>query len=105
MKYTISRTEIADACVRKIILYISENFGKDVALKKIEKLEAQIVLLENNPYLGIEPKDLILKRQGYRVLTVSKNLIFYKIDEYQKSIIIHAVLDQRQDYLNILRGL
>ena len=71
----------------------------------IEKLGAQIDLLENNPYLGIEPKDLILKRQGYRVLTISKNLIFYKIDEYQKSIIIHAVLDQRQDYLNIIRGL
>ena len=45
MKYTISRTEIADACVRKIILYISENFGKDVALKKVAKLEAQIALL------------------------------------------------------------
>jgi toxin ParE1/3/4 len=31
--------------------------------------------------------------------------VFYKIDEDNKKVIIYAVVDQRQDYLNIIRGL
>ena len=30
---------------------------------------------------------------------------FYKIDEENKQVIVYAVVDQRQDYLNIIRGL
>ena len=33
------------------------------------------------------------------------DLIFYKIDEGKKQVIIYAVTDQRQDYLSIIRGL
>ena len=46
-----------------------------------------------------------MKRQGYRVLILEKNLVFYKINEENKRVIIYAVVDQRQDYLNIIRGL
>ena len=37
--------------------------------------------------------------------TLEKDLAFYKIDEENKNVVIYAVVDQRQDYLNILRGL
>ena len=30
---------------------------------------------------------------------------FYKVNEARKEVIIYAVVDQRQDYLNIIRGL
>ena len=103
--YTVMRTDTADALIHKIILDIAEKFGIDVALEKLDKLEEQIMLLGENPHIGTDPRYMILRRQGYKVLITEKNLVFYKIDEYQKSIIIHAVLDQRQDYLNIIRGL
>ena len=32
-------------------------------------------------------------------------LVFYKIHEENKQVIVYAVVDQRQDYLNIIRGL
>ena len=48
---------------------------------------------------------MILRRQGYKILISEKNLVFYKIDEYQKIVTVYAVVDQRQDYLNIIRGL
>ena len=47
----------------------------------------------------------MLKRQGYKVLILQKDLVFYKIDESKKEVMIHAVVDQRQDYLKIIRGL
>ena len=105
MKYTIIRTEKADICIQRIVMYIAKNFGKDVALKKLDELEKNIMLLESDPNLGTVPKYPILKRQGYKVLILKKDLVFYEIDENNKQIIIYAVVDQRQDYLNIINGL
>lgn len=105
MEYTVIRTEIADSQIRQIILHIAENFGKAVALEKLEELENNLKLLERNPDIGVEPHYLVLKRQGYKVLVLEKNFVFYKINEKEKQIIIYAVVDHRQDYLNIIRGL
>ena len=37
MKYSVVRTDMADEQIRKIILYINENFGSEVALQKLGK--------------------------------------------------------------------
>ena len=105
MKYNIVRTDTADAGLRKIILYIAQNFGNDVALKKLDEIEDRIQQLGDNPDLGINPRYLVLKRQGYKVLVLEKDLVFYKVNEARKEVTIYAVIDQRQDYLNIIRGL
>lgn len=105
MKYKVIRTETADAHIRKVILYVAETFGSEVALKKLEELEQSILELGNHPFIGLEPRYLVLKRQGYKVLILEKNLVFYKVDEDKKEVIIYVVVDQRQDYLNIIRGL
>lgn len=103
--YTLIRTDTADAGIRKIILNISENFGVETALKKLDTLEADINRLADNPYLGMEPRYTVLKRQGYKVLITDKDLVFYRVFEQERTVIIYAVTDQRQDYLKILRGL
>ena len=105
MKYTIVRTDMADIGIRKIVMYIARNFENDVALQKLDYLENSILLLADNPYLGIIPKYRVLKRQSYRVLILDKDLVFYKIDEGKKEVIIYAIVDSRQDYLSIIQGL
>ena len=105
MKYKVIRTETADAQIRKIILYAAENFGNEVALEKLEELEQNFLDLGLYPKKGVDPRYLVLKRQGYRVLVLEKNLVFYKGNEEKKEVIIYAVVEQRQDYLNIIRGL
>lgn len=105
MKYTVTRTDTADAGIRKIILYNAQNFGNAVALEKLDEIERRILELENDPYIGTEPRYLTLKRQGYKVLILEKDLVFYKIDEENKQVVVYVVIDQRQDYLNIIRGL
>ena len=105
MKYTIIRTDTADADIRRIILYVAQNFGNNVALEKLDEIESRILSLADDPYIGTEPRYPVLKRQGYKILILQKNLVFYKIDELNKKIVIYAVVDQRQDYLNIIRGL
>ena len=105
MKFKVYRTDTADALIRNIVLYVAENFGNDVALNKLDDLEKNILKLEENPYIGTEPRYTVLKRQGYKVLILEKDLVFYKIDENRKVVMVYAVVDQRQDYLSIIRGL
>jgi len=105
LKYEVVRTDTADSLIRKIVLYAAENFGTDVALEKLDNLEDVIMSLGENPYIGTEPKYNILRRQGYLVLILEKDLVFYKVDDNKRQVIIYAVVDQRQDYLSIIRGL
>lgn len=105
MKYKVMRTDTADAGIRKIILYVAQNFGNKVALEKLNEIEQRILELGKDPYIGTSPGYLVLKRQGYKVLILEKDLVFYKIDEENKEVVVYAVVDQRQDYLNIIRGL
>ena len=105
MKYEVIRTDTADAGIRKIILYIAQNFGNTVALEKLDDIEKRILQLGEDPYIGTNPRYSILRRQGYQVLILEKNLVFYKIDEVNKQVVVYAVIDQRQDYLNIIQGL
>ena len=99
------RTDTADAGIRHIILYIAQQFGDSVALKKLNEIESRIKVLEENPYIGVHPGYLILRKKGYKVLILDKDLVFYKIFENEKKVIIYAVTDQRQDYLRIIQGL
>ena len=99
------RTDTADSLIRKTVLYVAENFGTDVALEKLDYLEEAILNLGDNPYIGVEPKYNVLRRQGYLVLILEKDLVFYKVDDSKKQFIVYAVVDQRQDYLSIIRGL
>ena len=79
MKYEVIRTDTADAGIRKIILYIAQNFGNMVALEKLDDIEKRILQLGEDPYIGTNPRYSILRRQGYKVLILEKNLVFYKI--------------------------
>ena len=105
MNYKVIRTDTADSGIRKIILYVAQNFGNTVALEKLDEMEKRILELGDNPYIGTDPRYLVLKRQGYKVLVLEKDLVFYKIDEENKKVVVYAVVDQRQDYRNIIRGL
>ncbi len=86
-------------------MLIAQNFGNDVALEKLDYLEESIMNLGENPYIGVQPRYNVLKRQGYLVLVLEKDLVFYKVDDDKKVVTVYAVVDQRQDYLSIIRGL
>ena len=105
MKYSMIRTEKAEEGIRLTILDLANQCGNALALKKLDYIEEAIKLLEDNPYIGTYPRYAVLKRQGYRVLILEKNIAFYKVDEEKKEVIIYAFVDQRQDYVNIIRGL
>ena len=102
MSYRILRTDKASDQLFDVIQYIADNAGANIALQYLDKLEAAVMNLADFPYSGTMPRYSILKKQGYRVLIVERHLVFYKVDEEKQTVMIHAVVDGRQEYRNLV---
>ncbi len=103
MKHKILRTDKAEEQLREIIFYIADDSGDiNIALEYLVKIETAINRLQDFPESGSVPRYSILKKQGYRVLIVERHLIFYKINETDKLVIIYAIVDGRREYRNLI---
>ena len=103
MKYNIIRTDKAGEQLREIIFCIADDSGSvDIALNYLDKIEKAINSLENFPMSGSIPRYSILRKQGFRVLVVERHLIFYKINEHKKEVVIYAIVDGRREYRNLI---
>ncbi len=103
MKHKILRTDKAEEQLREIIFYIADDSGDiNIALGYLDKIETAINRLQEFPESGSVPRYSILKKQGYRVLIVERHLIFYKINETDKLVIIYAIVDGRREYRNLI---
>ena len=103
MNYSILHTDKAREQLLSIIQYIADDSGSiDTALAYLDKLEREIKKLAVSPHIGSYPRYSILKRQGYRVLIVGRHLVFYRTDEQKKQVVIYAVVDSLQQYVNLI---
>ena len=57
LKYDVIRTDTADSLIRKIILYVAENFGNKVAEEKLDEDSKQVIVYavtdQRQDYLSI----------------------------------------------------
>lgn len=101
--YKILRTDKAEDQLRDIIYYIADDSGSiDIALSYLHKIEGAITCLQDFPNSGSIPRYSILKKQGYRVLILEKHLVFYKVNDEDKTVIIYAIVDGRREYQNLI---
>ena len=81
--------------------YIINQFHNGQAAKKLKNnIVDTISLLKDNPYLGPKMADRFNIDTSLRYLIVSKQIVFYDINEDNIEII--RILDSRQDYLSLL---
>ncbi|SPF53852.1 conserved hypothetical protein [Candidatus Desulfosporosinus infrequens] len=103
MKYKILRADKAEDQLREIIFHIADDSGDvDIALGYLDKIETAINRLQEFPESGSIPRYSILKKQGYRVVIIERHLVFYKINEEDKLVIIYAIVDGRREYRNLI---
>lgn len=103
MKYKILRTDKAEEQLREVIFYIADDSGNvDIALGYLDKIEIAINRLQEFPESGSVPRYSILKKQGYRVVIAERHLVFYKINEEDKLVVIYAIVDGRREYRNLI---
>ena len=103
MKYEILRTDKFNDQLNDIINYIVDGSGSiDTALSVLDRIEMDITGLRDFPDRGALPRYSILRRQGFRVLVVMRWLVFYKVNHVEYKVILYAITDQRQEYLNLV---
>lgn len=101
--YTIIPTEKFNKELHQQILYIAMQFSKETAIQVKENIQNSISNLMNHPYMGAKIR--ALNDSDFRMLILEKLIIFYTVVEETKTIYLISILDQRQDYVNILNGL
>ena len=103
MSYSMIRTDRFADQLNDLILYIADDTGSiDTALQYLDQLETVILRLRDFPESGSMPRYSLLKRQGYRVLIAQRHLVFYKVDNDNRRIILYAIVDSRREYRNLI---
>ncbi len=98
-KYQIRLLKIAEEDFTEIISFIA-NDNLDAAKNLADKIEKDLKLLSENPYLGRVPRDEEIKNLGYRFLIVQTYIVFYTIED--TSILVHRILHQARNYKSLL---
>jgi toxin ParE1/3/4 len=89
----------AAADLREIRDHIAQDYP-DRAARVVARLLSRIETLSELPHRGSIPRDELLQRKGYRFLTESSFLIFYKVMDSR--VFIHRVIHGKRAYERLL---
>lgn len=91
-KYIVSLTSRALRDLDDIYIYIAQTLlVPETALGLIDKIEKEILSLENMPYRFPERKTGAYANRGYRQLFVNNYTVIYRVDEKHKQVIIVTI--------------
>lgn len=98
--YEIILTDIAKEELEDIYDYIyNQLLAEKAANNLMEKIEKQILLLENNPYACVEVS-IKPKNELYRRLIIDNYIVLYQVEEEYKQVVIYRVLYGKRDYID-----
>lgn len=101
--YEILVTQTFNKDLNEIVYYISHNFDEPfTATKLLDDVESTVSSLSSMPYRNRLAYDLYLKSKEFRKSIIKNYIIFYKIYEYNKTVILHRILHARQNWIDIL---
>ncbi|MZQ99361.1 MAG: type II toxin-antitoxin system RelE/ParE family toxin [Acidaminobacter sp.] len=102
-RYIIRLTPIAEQDIQEISDYIAVELKNELpAIDFLEKLEYQILRLEEFPLSCELVNDKLLRLKKYRKLLVNNNLVFYVVDEKKLEVDIVRVLYALRSYMDLL---
>lgn len=89
--------------LENIIYYISKNFDSPfTALALLDEIEKEVSSLSVMPYRYSLVLNPYLKSLGFRKFMVKNYIIFYKVNEENKTIMIHRILHKKPNWIDIL---
>lgn len=105
-KYTVKITDSAISQIKETVNYISASLLEpETAIKWADFLQREISGLSfmpgRYPLIDREP----WKSEGIRKMTVKNFLVYYYINENDKTVWITAVVYGRRDQLNVLKDM
>ena len=103
MSYHVRLTETAKQDLREIAYYIADQArDKEVARNFVNELRVSCNRPTDFPQAGAYPKDHVLRSMDYRHIAHKGYLIFYIVDEPEKTVNILAIFNARKDDLRVI---
>ena len=102
MSCKIVRTDKFNDQLTDIIMYIRDTFSKKEAVDYLNYLETIMNNLKDFPYVGVVPRYQAIAKQGYRAIICKQNILFYKINEETKEIILNIIVSSKRNYINLI---
>jgi toxin ParE1/3/4 len=102
MSYKIVRTDKFNDQLTDIIMYIRDTFSKKDAVDYLNYLETIMNNLKDFPYIGVVPRYQAIAKQGYSAIICKQNILFYKINEETKEIILNIIVSSKRNYINLI---
>ncbi|MBP1970805.1 addiction module RelE/StbE family toxin [Virgibacillus natechei] len=101
--YKIKITPKAYEDLDEIYGYIANDlYNEEAADNLMEKIESNVMRLNNFPFSCSFVRDEILKNKGYRKLVVENYTVFHLINEDAKHIVVMRVLYRRRKYQDLI---
>lgn len=102
MSFSVIQTFAFQKQLEQILDYIETAFSKEYAYDYLTYLEKQVDNLKEFPNLG---KKICLKTSTIKPTNAfisKKNIVFYRVNEEEKTIVLIAITNSDQNYLNLM---
>ena len=101
--YELEITELAQSDLDSIVEYIAVQLANPIAagdlLDEVEKCYSR---LHSNPMIYAKSSDPRLGTEGYRRALIKNYILFYKVFEDEKKVVIYRIIYGARDYLQLL---
>ena len=102
--YSLNITDIAEEDILNTVKYIADVLKAPIAANNLlDEIERHEKILENTPNIYPFVPDENLAQKGLKFTRIKNYLMFYTIDENEKSVTVIRYLYSRRDWKNILR--
>jgi len=105
VSYTVQVTDTASCDLKKIAVDIATSACDiSVGLDFVERIRDRLGTLSDYPYAGSLPQDDELRTHGYRFLIYDDYLVFYTVNESDRTVYIVAAFNAKADYTRVMRN-
>lgn len=103
-EYKIVATPTFKITLTRLSHFLSRKFTQSHAEQTLATIKSTVLLLAQNPYAApVSDRLSSLGITNYRQLLVDKhNLVYYRIDDSTKQVILVLVMDSRQSIKQLL---
>ncbi|NQU33037.1 MAG: type II toxin-antitoxin system RelE/ParE family toxin [Bacteroidetes bacterium] len=103
--YEITASPVFKLCLQRLVHFLSIKFSPKLALETKQLIKSSIVEnLSDNPFIApISDRLVSLGIKEYRQYLIDQhNIVFYRVDEENRRVILLAVIDSRQSIQKLL---
>lgn len=101
--YKVLITELAQNDLDAIVEYIAVQLCNPIAagdlLGEVDKCYSY---LRSNPFIYAKSADARLEKEGYRKALINNYILFFKVFEDEKKVIVYRIIYGARDYQKLL---